>query len=74
MASSSPRTQPPLLLSGSEAASLLGLSRSAFYRLNLKGLVPRAIRFGRLMKWSRTELTAWVDAGCPAREEWERRS
>ncbi len=74
MASSSPRTQPPLLLSGSEAASLLGLSRSAFYRLNLTGTVPRAIRFGRLKKWSRSALVAWVDAGCPAREEWERRS
>ena len=63
----------PLLLAGDAAAALVGVSKSAFYRLNVQGLVPRAKRFGKLRRWSRVELEAWVAAGCPTREEWEKR-
>jgi len=60
-----------LLLEADDAAGLLGVSRSAFYRLDLKGLVPRPIRLGKLRRWSRLELRRWVEAGCPTRGRWE---
>ena len=59
-----------LLVSAEDSAKLLGISRSQFYRLHSAGKIPLPIRsLGRPM-WSRKELDAWVDAGCPAREKW----
>jgi predicted DNA-binding transcriptional regulator AlpA len=61
----------PLLLDSAEAARLLGIGRSTFYRLDVTGLVPRAIRLSKIRRWSRPELRRWVEAGCPPRGRWE---
>ena len=61
----------PLLLKPGEAAQLLGISRSVFYRLHSSGRLPLPVRLGRSTRWRSRELTAWVDAGCPARTKWE---
>jgi hypothetical protein len=34
-------------------------------------LLPRPMRIGRATLWRTEELRAWVDAGCPRREQWE---
>lgn len=61
-----------LLLDAGQAAEILGMCRAMFYRLNSAGRVPRPIRLGgKLVRWRRGELTAWVAAGCPNREQWE---
>jgi excisionase family DNA binding protein len=50
-----PLTSPPLLLRVSEAAELLGISRSTFYQLIARGEVP-VVRIGRTVRVSRREL------------------
>lgn len=59
-----PATEPqsssaPLLLRVSEAARLLGVSRSTMYQLVASGSVP-VIRIGRSVRVSRPALEAWI--------------
>ena len=61
----------PLLVSATDAALVLGVSRSHFYGLHTAGKLPLPIRLGRRILWRRAELEAWVSAGCPARVRWE---
>jgi len=65
---------PPLLLSASDAARLLGIGERHFHALNSTGRVPLPVELGRRRLWRRRELENWVDAGCPAREEWVNRN
>jgi len=60
----------PLLLTADQSAKLVGLGRSTFYRLHSSGHVPLPVRLGGAVRWRMTELEAWVDAGCPARAQW----
>lgn len=61
----------PLLASATEAATMLGVSRSVFYRWDARGDVPRPVRIGRLRRWSRLELLRWLERRCPPRHLWE---
>lgn len=61
-------------LAAPDAARLLGISTSAFYDLDSRGLVPTAVTLGdgkTLRRWRRSELIAWLAAGAPARARWE---
>ena len=61
-------TSSPLLLEVREAAALISVSRATFWRLHSKGAVPLPIRLsGRVVRWRRDELEAWVQKGCPPR-------
>ncbi len=62
---------PPLLVPAPEAARLCGVSPRTWATLNTLGKTPRAVRLSGRVLWNRRELTAWVDAGCPARIAWE---
>ncbi|MCK6498496.1 MAG: helix-turn-helix domain-containing protein [Nitrospira sp.] len=62
---------PAVLLDVRQSAALLGMSRSAFYRLHSSGKVPLPIRLGGIVRWRRAELLAWVAAGCPTRDRWD---
>ena len=60
-----------LLLTIEGAAALLSMSRTAFKSHLAAGRIgPRAIRFGRSVRFSRDELATWAGAGCPPRERW----
>jgi len=62
-----------LLLKSEDAAEMLGISRTHLYQLSSAGEIgPRPIKLGKCSVWSYLELHAWVAAGCPRREEWER--
>lgn len=64
----------PLLISATKAAGLLGIGRSMFYQMHSSGrlgLLP--ISFGKRKLWSKLELRLWVESGCPARSEWQKR-
>ncbi len=63
--------EEPLLLTADEVAALLGVSRSVFYRWDARGDVPRALRIGRMRRWSRLEVIRWVERRCPPRHQWE---
>ncbi len=57
------------LLTGAEAAELMGISSILFYRLRREGKIPVEPAVGRY--YARTEVLAWLDAGCPDAETWE---
>jgi predicted DNA-binding transcriptional regulator AlpA len=61
----------PLMVPAKVAAAMIGVSRATFYTLNADGrLGPMAVSFGRRKLWRVSELTAWVQHGCPVRAEW----
>ncbi len=55
------------------AALLGGCSTRHVYRLADAGRMPRPIRLGTLVRWRRTELEAWIGAGCPSQQPGGRR-
>ena len=60
-------TPEPLLLNVDEAAHLLGLAVKTVYEYSAAGMIP-SIKVGRLRRFRRGDLEAWVDAqgGGPA--------
>jgi len=61
-----------LLVSFSEAASLLSISRSSLYDLSNDGrLGPIPLKIGRRSLLNFKELEAWTDAGMPPRSRWK---
>ena len=62
----------PLLVNPREAAAMLGLSMATFWRWHASGELPRGIKKSGKRLFSVAELRAFVEAGMPARAEWER--
>ena len=60
-----------LAVPAAEVAKLLGISERHLWALNSSSRLPRPIRFGRAVRWNRSELQAWLDAGAPERSTWE---
>ena len=50
----------------------LGRSVPALDRDAARGLLPAPIRLGGAVKWLKSEIDAWLEAGAPDRETWER--
>jgi predicted DNA-binding transcriptional regulator AlpA len=50
---------------------MLGVSLRQVWRLNAAGKLPKPIRLGGSVRWNRVEVTAWFEAGCPARRAWD---
>lgn len=46
------------------AALLGGCSPRHVYRLADAGRMPRPIKLGTLVRWSRAQLLSWIDGGC----------
>jgi predicted DNA-binding transcriptional regulator AlpA len=36
----------------------------------VNALMPAPMRLGKLLRWSKEEITSWLDAGAPDREQW----
>lgn len=71
--SSSDPSGEPLLVPATEAARLVQISRSHWWRLNATGYVPAPLHVGtRCPRWVLRELQDWIAAGCPPRDVWER--
>ena len=58
------------LMNVNQVAHFLGVSTRQVWNLRADGLLPQPVRLGRSSRWRGTELIAWVDAGCPSRDEW----
>jgi excisionase family DNA binding protein len=56
---------PAGLIDLATVARLLGVSKSHARRLADAGRMPSGIRLGRIVRWSRSELTDWINQGCP---------
>lgn len=61
----------PELLRDTQAAAMLGISRSKIWELNSSGKLPRPVKLGHAVRWRRRELQNWIDADCPSRQQWE---
>jgi predicted DNA-binding transcriptional regulator AlpA len=64
------RRLPPGAFRRDVASAFIGMGLSTFDKADAAGLVPQAHRVGGLKIWSRRELSAWIDHGCPPRGEW----
>lgn len=53
------------LLTAKEASAMCGMSKSTFIRLSKDGKAPAGIKLGRLRRWRKKEIMAWIAAGCP---------
>jgi predicted DNA-binding transcriptional regulator AlpA len=60
-------TAVPLLLDIHTLAALLTRSVASLERDQAAGRLPAPVRIGRSKKWRRSDIEAWVAAGCPAR-------
>ena len=54
------------LLDVRAVAKLLDCCPRHVYRLCEMGLMPRPMKLGRLNRWSKSVILAWIAAGCPA--------
>lgn len=54
------------LLDVKGVANVLGCSPRQVYRLSEARRMPPPIRVGRLVRWSRGSLEAWIASGCPS--------
>ena len=61
----------PLALSAGQLAQRLGVSERHLRRMTSGGHLPRPFHIGRLVRWSVTEIDAWIAAGAPSRKQWE---
>ena len=62
----------PVLIRAETAAKLCDVSLRTWRRLEAEGNVPKPIRVGgRIQRYSRSEVLAWAESGCPSRDEWE---
>jgi len=63
-----------LLLFAEDAAALLGVGRTLFYSMHSSGrLGPLPVKLVGRVSWNRREIEAWVEAGCPVRQQWQNR-
>ena len=65
------REIPVLAVDIATAAKMIGMSRSHFYTCDATGEIgPIPMRCGGKRLYSVAELSAWVNAGMPARGKW----
>ena len=61
----------PLLIPASGVAQLLSVSTRQVWNMHATGMLgPLPIRLGGRTLWRAAELQAWVESGCPRREQW----
>lgn len=60
-----PPSVVPELLTTKQAAELLSVGERTLWRHSRHGIAPKPVRVGGAVRYRRSELMAWVDAGCP---------
>lgn len=53
------------LLNAEEAAEMAGVGKRSWWRHCSSGRAPAPVRIGGSVRWRKTELAAWIAAGCP---------
>jgi excisionase family DNA binding protein len=56
---------PPTLLDVRQVAAVLGCSPRHVYRLADAGKMPKPVRLGALVRWSKATIEKWIADGCP---------
>jgi predicted DNA-binding transcriptional regulator AlpA len=62
----------PVLLTAAQASAMFQKTERTWRTWDALSMIPRPMRIGRSLYWRLGELKAWIEAGCPRREEWER--
>ena len=62
----SPAAPTAQLLDVEAVAAMLGCSPRHVYRLSDAGAMPRPVKLGALVRWSKAAVEDWVAAGCPS--------
>jgi excisionase family DNA binding protein len=58
-------TTPAAMLDVKEIAALLKCSARTVTRMHKQRQMPPAVRIGRLCRWNRSAIEAWIAANCP---------
>jgi excisionase family DNA binding protein len=58
-------TPSPVMLDVGGVAELLGVSPRHVRRLVDAGKCPQPVRLGRVCRWPRPAVEAWIGSGCP---------
>jgi prophage regulatory protein len=53
------------LLTASESAEMAGVAKRSWWRYVSSGKAPAPVRLGGAVRWRRSELADWIQAGCP---------
>lgn len=62
----------PALLTARQVARLVGVHESHWRRLSRSGLTPAPVRVGpKSVRWRPSDVSLWIDLGCPSREKFE---
>ena len=61
------------LLNVGALAGCLSISIRQVHRWNRAGLLPAPLKIGGCTRWRENEISRWLQAGSPARSEWEKR-
>lgn len=56
---------PKLLLRAAEVGALIGASERWIWDKVNAGKLPKPVRMGRFVRWRRSDIEAWIEAGCP---------
>jgi len=52
------------MLDVNQVATLLNCSSRHVYRLSDAGRMPRPVKLGSLVRWSRAAIQQWIESGC----------
>ena len=61
-----PDNPDALLVTATDVARLLNISKRTLWRLLSAGKLPRPVRLGNVVRWRRNELEQWISQGCPS--------
>ncbi|UCD49796.1 MAG: helix-turn-helix domain-containing protein [Phycisphaerales bacterium] len=59
-----------MVFSARALARHLGFSERTVRRLDSSGRLPAPVRIGRSVRWLRSDIEGWLDAGTPDRKKW----
>jgi predicted DNA-binding transcriptional regulator AlpA len=61
----------PLLLGIGDLSLMLRRSIPSLHRDDAAGRLPAALRIGGSKRWRASDITEWVELGCPTRPDFE---
>ena len=53
------------MMTADELANTLQISKRQVWRLKAKGAIPKPVKIGTSVRWKRSDILEWIDAGCP---------
>lgn len=59
------------LLCDVSLAKRLEISRRKVWSMNATGALPAPVRMGRSVRWRESDISRWLELGCPNRERFE---